>query len=262
MGFITGPWSGIPNLAITILICTLVIGVGGILSDRMGKQYAPFVMVGLITGLQIMMSLTSGKFVGLTMNGVDFFIIGGSLMYPVLALGEDYLNEFYGEAVAKSAVYAQFIARVLTTLVLVWMIFLPAPSFNAGNYDVFAEVMGSVPRVAVASMIATYFGGIINVVVFAKIKEKTGGRMLWLRTFSSTVLGLLVNSVLFTILAFAGAVPVSALLEMIFISAIIRIVTGFIEVAFLYIMTFLKHKGLIMTHTEPLVITPYMEEEV
>ena len=53
-GLINGPWSGIPNLIITIGLGLIVIIIGAILADKMGKKYAPFIMVGLMAGLQIM----------------------------------------------------------------------------------------------------------------------------------------------------------------------------------------------------------------
>ena len=62
-------------------------------------------MVGLMAGLQIMVSFTSSKDCTLTIAGQEFYIIAGSLMYPILACGEDYINEFYGREIAKSFSY-------------------------------------------------------------------------------------------------------------------------------------------------------------
>lgn len=261
MGLITGPWSGIPNLLITVILGLVVISAGIYLSEKFGKQYAPLVMVGLMSGLQIMVSFTSGKFVTLNMGGKEFFIIAGSLMYPVLALGEDFLNEFYGPKVAKSSIYAQFISRALTTLFLIWLIYLPEPTFKAGNFEIFKTLMGIVPRVAIASMLATYVGGLINVNIFDRIKKKTGGSLLWLRTVTSTVVGLFVNAIVFTLLAFAGTVPASAMLEMVLISVTVRTITGFIEVPFLYILTGLRDKGYILKSDEPILISPLSGQE-
>lgn len=106
----------------------------------------------------------------------------------------------------------------------------------------FATLMNVVPRVTVASIIATYIGGIMNVNIFSKIKEKTDGKMLWLRTFISTAIGLLFNIVLFTLLAFVGVKSISQMLQMILISVVIRIFTSFIEIAFLYAMRVMNNK--------------------
>ncbi|SDK94714.1 queuosine precursor transporter [Natronincola ferrireducens] len=259
---ITGPWSGIPNLLLTNIFGLAVIATGAYLSEKLGKKYAPFVLVGLLSGLQIMVSFTSSKFVALTVGGVEFFIIAGSLMYPILALGEDYLNEFYGREIAKSAVTAQFIVRALSTIFLIWLIFLPAPSFAEENFTIFKDLMGIVPRVAISSMLGTYIGGLLNVHIFAKLKKKTEGGMLWLRTLVSTIVGLFANAIIFTLLAFAFTVPASALLQMILISATVRIITGFLEIIFLYGMAMLRDKGLILQADEPILVGPVKKDEV
>lgn len=252
---ITGPWSGIPNLLITGALSLIVIGLGAYLCDRVAKEYSSYAFVGLMVGLQIMVSFTSSKFVALTVGGKEFIIIAGSLMYPVLACGDDYLNEFYGEKIAKSSVYGQFIARSLTTAYLIWLIYLPEPAIKQGNFIMFRDLMGIVPRVAISSIIATYIGGILNVNIFAKIKAKTEGKMLWLRTLVSTLVGLAVNAMVFTFLAFAFTMPVKSLFEMVFISVIVRSATGFLELLFLYIMTFLKDKGYILKEHENLSVS-------
>ena len=159
MGLITGPWSGIPNLLLTAGLGLIVIIIGAVLADRLGKSYAPFIMVGMMAGLQIMVSFTSSKDCTLTLGGQEFFIIAGSLMYPILACGEDYINEFYGKDIAKSSVTCQFIVRALSTAYLIWLIYLPAPAASAENYTMFAKLMGVVPRVSAVCSSCTYSRG-------------------------------------------------------------------------------------------------------
>ena len=211
-------------------------------AEKQGKEKAPYIMVGVMVGLQMMVSFTSSKNCSLMLNNRDFFIIAGSLMYPILACGDDYLNEFYGKDIAKCSVNSQLITRILSTLYLVWLIHLPCPVGDTENYNMFATLMNVVPRVTVASIIATYIGGILNVNIFSKIKEKTDGKMLWLRTFISTAVGLLFNIVLFTLIAFIGVKTFSQMLQMMFISVVIRIFTAFIEIAFLYVMKIMNKR--------------------
>lgn len=256
LGLFNGPWSGIPNLVITIVLGLLVVTISAIAADRVGKQYAPLIMVGLMVGLQIMVNFVSPKECTLTAGGQEFFIIAGSLMYPILACGDDYLNEFYGPKVAKASVNGQFIARILTTLYLIWLIFLPCPSGSEENYNSFATLMAVVPRITVASIIAGYVCGILNVRVFDKIKEKTGGKALWLRTFASTAIGLFADAFLFTVIAFAGVKSVAAMAQSVFISLIIRVLSGSLELIFLYGMKALRNKGLLLKDAEPVTIVP------
>jgi len=259
MGLFTGPWSGIPNVALTLFFGLVFIVIAAIWADRFGKGYAPVILVGLMAGLQMLVSVTSAKNVGLYFGGQSFFIIAGSLMFPILACGEDYINEFYGRDVAKASVLAQLIIRVLSTLFLVWIIFLPSPPNGEANYSMFATLMGVVPRVAASSIIASYIGGILNVNIFAKIKKQTGGKKLWLRTFVSTFVGLTTNAVLFTLLAFVGLRTVDQMLQMVFISVSVRLFTGFLELGFLYFMKYLRDKGFILRDVKDLVISAKVE---
>lgn len=260
-GLITGPWSGIPNLLLTAGFGLITIIVGAVLADRLGKKYAPFIMVGLMAGLQIMVSFTSAKNCTLTVAGQEFFIIAGSLMYPILACGEDYINEFYGREIAKSSVTCQFIVRALSTVYLVWLIYLPCPAADTENYEMFAKLMGVVPRVTIASITATYIGGLLNVHIFAKIKNKTGHGKLWLRTFVSTAVGLIVNAIIFTLLAFAGTKPLAVMAQMVLISVVVRLATGVLELIFLYFMTFLRKKNVILKDAAPITIIPAVVED-
>ena len=261
LGLITGPWSGIPNLLLTAGLGLIVIIIGAVLADRFGKAYAPFIMVGLMAGLQIMVSFTSSKNCTLTVAGQEFFIIAGSLMYPILACGEDYINEFYGREIAKSSVTCQFIVRARSTAYLVWLIYLPAPAAEAENYTMFAKLMGVVPRVAIASMIATYIGGLLNVHLFAKIKKKTGSSLLWLRTIVSTSVGLTANAIIFTLLAFAGDKSIPVMVQMVIISVVVRLATGLLELIFLYFMKFLQKTGVILKDAQAITITPSVVAE-
>ncbi len=116
--------------------------------------------------------------------------------------------------------------------------------------------MGVVPRVTIASIIATYIGGLLNVHLFAKIKNKTGSGKLWLRTLVSTSVGLIANAIIFTVLAFAGTKSLAAMVQMVIISVTVRLTTGLLELIFLYFMKWLQKVGVILKDAEAITITP------
>jgi hypothetical protein len=65
-------------------------------------------------------------------------------------------------------------------------------------------VFGNGPRVVAASMLAFWAGDFVNSFVLAKMKVWTRGQHLWTRTVGSTILGQLVDSVIFYPVAFLG----------------------------------------------------------
>ena len=66
-------------------------------------------------------------------------------------------------------------------------------------------IFGQVPRIVLASVCAFWAGEFVNSYVMARMKVRTAGRHLWMRTIGSTVLGEGVDSLIFYPLAFLGA---------------------------------------------------------
>jgi uncharacterized integral membrane protein (TIGR00697 family) len=69
----------------------------------------------------------------------------------------------------------------------------------------YESVFGSTWRIVLASLTAFFAGEFANSFVLAKLKVKTAGRFLWMRTIGSTIVGEAVDSALFYPLAFYGA---------------------------------------------------------
>lgn len=78
----------------------------------------------------------------------------------------------------------------------------------------YESVLGQVPRIVFASVVAFWLGEFANSYVLARMKIWTQGRHLWARTVGSTVVGQGFDSLIFYPLAFYGAPgwPVEALL--------------------------------------------------
>lgn len=229
-------WSDVLTIIGSISLGLLLLGFCAVYITLFQKDKAEFLWVGILAGLQILISFTSAKECGIILAGKEFFIIAGSLIYPILACGEDYINEFYGKQIAKNALVAQIISRIITTIYMVLLIRIPAPSLSKDNYNAFYELMNILPRIAVSSIIATYIAGLINVTLYSKIKIFTKMKKLWLRSTISTITSSFTNALLFSTLAFWGIKGFDAIMQMVILSVVVRIFTGLAEIPFLYIM--------------------------
>jgi uncharacterized integral membrane protein (TIGR00697 family) len=89
-------------------------------------------------------------------------------------------------------------------------IVLPYPEFWKGQ-SAYATVLGFTPRLVAASLLAYLAGEFVNSVVLSRLKVRTQGRRLWLRTIGSTVVGEGIDTVLFITIAFWGTIPSGAL---------------------------------------------------
>jgi uncharacterized integral membrane protein (TIGR00697 family) len=84
-----------------------------------------------------------------------------------------------------------------------------------GNQAAYDAILGLTPRIVLASLFAYFCGEFSNSFILAKMKIATKGKWLWTRTIGSTVVGELVDSSLFIVIAFWGVLPGSLLLTLI-----------------------------------------------
>ena len=127
----------------------------------------------------------------------------GVLFFPLSYVFGDVLTEVYGYARARKVVWAGFGAMGFAS-VMSWVVlaFPPAPGWP--HQDAFQTVFGNTPRIVFASLVAYFCGEFANSYTLARLKVRTEGRFLWLRTIGSTIVGEGVDSLLFYPLAFLG----------------------------------------------------------
>jgi uncharacterized integral membrane protein (TIGR00697 family) len=246
---ILGDWAGLAWIVGTICFCFAAVGIGIIVSEMFGRQHAVLWIVGLQCAFQILISFTSAEFVVLSIGGVAFITIAGSLIYPTIELGANYLNEFYGLDISRTSVNAQLVCRVITSIVLAFLFLLPTPAGFEQNHNEFIHLNKIVPRIAAASIVATWVTGMVMVYVYDLVRVWTNGRMLWLRAVSSNVVSMAVNSVLFVVLAFAGVMSLDVLTKMVLVQVLFKFIDSFFELGFLYGLRALKSRGLLIGGT-------------
>ena len=143
------------------------------------------------------------------------------ILFPITYIIGDVLTEVYGYARARQVIWTGFFCN-LVAVVAIWVAgLLPSvPFWNAGLYTdpdeaqkAYMAILGFTPRLLVASFIAYLAGEFLNSIVLAKLKVKTRGRFLWLRTITSTVIGQGADSAIFISVAFIGVLPSSLLLS-------------------------------------------------
>jgi uncharacterized integral membrane protein (TIGR00697 family) len=76
-----------------------------------------------------------------------------------------------------------------------------------GNASAFNTIVGFVPRIVGASIIAYLIGEFINTIFLSKLKVKTKGKFYGLRSFATTSVGEAIDTVTFSLIAFAGTMP-------------------------------------------------------
>lgn len=130
----------------------------------------------------------------------------GLILFPVSYIFGDILTEVYGYASSRRVIWLGFFCNALMAA-LGWIaVRLPA-SPDWPHQEAFATVIGFVPRLVIASLVAFWAGEFSNSYVLAKMKILTSGRFLWTRTIGSTMVGEAVDTFLVVAITFFGVLP-------------------------------------------------------
>jgi uncharacterized integral membrane protein (TIGR00697 family) len=144
-----------------------------------------------------------------------FRVSGAQLMFPITYIFGDIFTEVYGYGASRRAIWAGFFASALLAVMgMITVALPPAPEWH--DQGAFEKVFHFVPRLVIASLVAYWCGEFTNAFVLAKLKVITGGRHLWVRTISSTMVGQVVDTVVVIVIAFAGTLSVDAMFRLIY----------------------------------------------
>lgn len=194
------------------------------------------VITGIFVAVLIVSNIASTKIVSI--NGILFD--GGTILFPFAYIFGDILTEVYGYARARRVIWTGFAALALTIATLAVVQYLP-PAADWPNQASYEAVLGFIPRIVGASMVAYLVGEFLNSFVLAKMKLRSKGKDLWQRLIGSTFVGQAADTVIFTLLAFTGTLPVSALINIMLTVYVIKLALEVILLPLTYrIVTVLK----------------------
>ncbi len=157
-------------------------------------------------------------------------------------LATDLLNEHYGKRYARQAVFIGFFAALVYLVMSQFMVaFLPA------EYDTVQPGMEAIfsfaPRVILASLAAYLLSQLHDVWFYQLLKIKTRGRLLWLRNNASTWVSQLIDSVTFSIVAFAGTFAWPVVFQIILSTYVLKIIVAAIDTPFVYLSHWIKSES-------------------
>lgn len=140
------------------------------------------------------------------------FLPAAVILFPVAYIFGDILTEVYGYGRARQVIWIGFFCNLIAvTAIWIGGLLPAAPFWTAGEIaspqaaqQAYQAILGFTPRLLVASFVAYLLGEFLNSFVLAKLKVRTKGRFLWLRTITSTLVGQGVDSAIFLTIAFYG----------------------------------------------------------
>lgn len=172
---------------------------------------ASFVAVLLISNIASSAKIIDWG-VSLPFVGLPLAFDAGTLLFPISYIFGDVLTEVYGYARSRRVIWTGFALSALMGATFWLVARLPGEAGWEASVGqaAFDSVLGGVSSgaIIVASLVAFLAGELTNSYVLARLKVRTNGRLLWLRTIGSTLVGQAVDTALFVLVASAlGVFP-------------------------------------------------------
>ena len=136
----------------------------------------------------------------------------GIFAFLMLVITSSAVAELHGQATAKRLVVVGFVPLIVSLLLTLLVLGIPAARDMAPErLAAFETVMGGTPRIWLGGILAYGTSQILNVTIFSRLKRQ-GGRMLWLRSAIASVLSQIVDTLIFITVAFYGVFPITQLM--------------------------------------------------
>jgi uncharacterized integral membrane protein (TIGR00697 family) len=134
----------------------------------------------------------------------SFALPAAVIVFPLSYIFGDILTEVYGYRWARRVIWLGFTSNLIF-VIFAWLggLLPPAP-FWTEQQQAYETILGYTPRLLLGSFTGYLAGSFANAFILSRLKVRTKGRFLWVRTISSTIAGEGLDTALFQVLAFAG----------------------------------------------------------
>jgi uncharacterized integral membrane protein (TIGR00697 family) len=166
---------------------------------------AAFFVTCLITANIIVIKPIS---LGISLFGQPVSLPAAIIIFPLSYIIGDILTEVYGYRLARRVIWLGFLCNLIAAIAIwVGQLLPPAPVWE--GQKAYESTLGYVPQVLGASFLAYLVGEFSNSFVLAKMKIKTKGRWLWMRTIGSTMVAQVLDAAIFIPLVYVGQFDLS-----------------------------------------------------
>jgi uncharacterized integral membrane protein (TIGR00697 family) len=193
-------------------------------------RFFDLVMALFVTVLIVSNIASSAKIVdwGVSLFGVRLAFDAGTILFPVSYIFGDILTEVYGYRRSRRVIWAGFACLALSAFVL-WLVRILPGDLEWERYAgqrAYEAIMGgmSTGGIVLASLLGYWSGEFANSFTLAQMKILTRGRYLWSRTMGSTLVGQLVDTVVFiTVASVSGVFPWSLFLTLVLTNYLFKV---------------------------------------
>lgn len=169
---------------------------------RLWVALAAVMITSAVVAELVSVKLFQVPFYGILGWDRQFTLTCGALLWPLVFLATDTINEFFGRRAVRFVTWLTMAMIAWTFLVVTASIRIPAVGFSPVPDEPFALVFGQSAWIIVGSMLAFLVSQLVDVTVFHWIRRQLGGRHIWARATGSTIVSQLIDSFVVIYIAF------------------------------------------------------------
>lgn len=164
----------------------------------------------------------------------------GVILYSSIFFATDLLSEKYGRNEAQRAVLLGFFVSIaLVVMTQLSLQFLPSTApetaeFAASVDAAMVTLFDYTPRFVFGSLLAYLISQSLDVWIFHRIREATGGKHLWLRNTGSTLLSQAVDTLIYGLVVWWGLVDLVTALQLAAAKYVFKFAIAVIDTPFIY----------------------------
>jgi len=159
----------------------------------------------------------------------------GNIVYATSFLVTDILSENYGKKDASRAVGMGFFSLIIMTVLMNLALFFIPDSSDFAQSSL-SSIFSLMPRIALGSLAAYGFSQLHDIWAYDLWRKRFPSRkFIWLRNNLSTMVSQLLDTLIFTIIAFWGVFETSVLIDIMITTYILKWAVALLDTPFLYV---------------------------
>jgi uncharacterized integral membrane protein (TIGR00697 family) len=173
---------------------------------------------------------SSAKIVDLRLSlfGIPLAFDGGTLLFPLAYIIGALITEVYGFAFARRAIWTGFVILALSASFFFILRLLPGEELweSYAGTEAYEAILGgmSTGGIVVASLSAYIVGKFVDASIHSRLKVLMKGRLLWVRAIGSSIVGQLLDSLIFvTIACLVGVFPWELFVVLVFTNSLLKV---------------------------------------
>ena len=203
---------------------------------------AALAAVGVYVGAQVISQVTSTKLGIVLGRSVDM----GTFVYPITFTLRDVVHKTAGRSAARTMILTSALVNLFLAAYLTWTARVASdPDWGLG--EAYADVLGPIWRIVIASLVAMVIAELIDTEVYHWWVTRITTRFQWARVLVSNAISVPIDNIVFAVGAFAvlplvpdavndTAVPWSVVWDIFMVNLVFKLVVSVASMPLIYLV--------------------------